>query len=115
MREQYEKLYEKYEILKRDFEILKDSSGSSNDIEEIKKQIKEKEERIVYLTKLAKDNGIDPDEISLQTKFGILEKQNIELKQKVSNYEQIIREKQGTVVDNKLKEFRDSISKTKIE
>ena len=110
MREQYEKLYEKYEILKRDFEILKDSSGSSNDIEEIKKQIKEKEERIVYLTKLAKDNGIDPDEISLQTKFGILEKQNIELKQKVSNYEQIIREKQGTVVDNKLKEFRDSIS-----
>ena len=73
-------------------------------------QIKEKEERIVYLTKLAKDNGIDPDEISLQTKFGILEKQNIELKQKVSNYEQIIREKQGTVVDNKLKEFRDSIS-----
>ena len=110
MREQYEKLYEKYEILKRDFEILKDSSGSSNDIEEIKKQIKEKEERIVYLTKLAKDNGIDPDEISLQTKFGILEKQNIELKQKVSNYEQIIREKQGTVIDNKLKEFRDSIS-----
>ena len=110
MREQYEKLYEKYENLKRDFEILKDSSGSSNDIEEIKKQIKEKEERIVYLTKLAKDNGIDPDEISLQTKFGILEKQNIELKQKVSNYEQIIREKQGTVVDNKLKEFRDSIS-----
>ena len=110
MREQYEKLYEKYEILKRDFEILKDSSGSSNDIEEIKKQIKEKEERIVYLTKLAKDNGIDPDELSLQTKFGILEKQNIELKQKVSNYEQIIREKQGTVVDNKLKEFRDSIS-----
>ena len=110
MREQYEKLYEKYEILKRDFEILKDSSGSSNDIEEIKKQIKEKEERIVNLTKLAKDNGIDPDEISLQTKFGILEKQNIELKQKVSNYEQIIREKQGTVVDNKLKEFRDSIS-----
>ena len=110
MREQYEKLYEKYENLKRDFEILKDNSGSSNDIEEIKKQIKEKEERIVYLTKLAKDNGIDPDEISLQTKFGILEKQNIELKQKVSNYEQIIREKQGTVVDNKLKEFRDSIS-----
>ena len=110
MREQYEKLYEKYENLKRDFEILKDSSGSSNDIEEIKKQIKEKEERIVYLTKLAKDNGIDPDEISLQTKFGILEKQNIELKQKVSNQEQIIREKQGTVVDNKLKEFRDSIS-----
>ena len=110
MREQYEKLYEKYENLKRDFEILKDSSGSSNDIEEIKKQIKEKEERIVYLTKLAKDNGIDPDELSLQTKFGILEKQNIELKQKVSNYEQIIREKQGTVVDNKLKEFRDSIS-----
>ena len=110
MREQYEKLCEKFENLKREYELLKESSSSNNDVEEIKKQINEKEERIVYLTKLAQDNGIDPDEINLKTKCGVLEKQNIELKQKVSNYEQIIREKQGAVVDNKLKEFRDSIS-----
>ena len=110
MREQYEKLCEKFENLKREYEALKESSSSNNDVEEIKKQISEKEERIVYLTKLAQDNGIDPDEINLKTKCGALEKQNIELKQKVSNYEQIIREKQGAVVDNKLKEFRDSIS-----
>ena len=110
MREQYEKLCEKFENLKREYEALKESSSSNNDVEEIKKQISEKEERIVYLTKLAQDNGIDPDEINLKTKCGVLEKQNIELKQKVSNYEQIIREKQGAVVDNKLKEFRDSIS-----
>jgi len=110
MREQYEKLCEKFENLKREYEALKESSSSNNDVEEIKKQISEKEERIVYLAKLAQDNGIDPDEINLKTKCGALEKQNIELKQKVSNYEQIIREKQGAVVDNKLKEFRDSIS-----
>ena len=110
MREQYEKLCEKFENLKREYEALKESSSSNNDVEEIKKQISEKEERIVYLTKLAQDNGIDPDEINLKTKCSVLEKQNIELKQKVSNYEQIIREKQGAVVDNKLKEFRDSIS-----
>ena len=110
MREQYEKLCEKFENLKREYEALKESSSSNNDIEEIKKQISEKEERIVYLTKLAQDNGIDPDEINLKTKCGALEKQNIELKQKVSNYEQIIRENQGAVVDNKLKEFRDSIT-----
>ena len=110
MREQYEKLCEKFENLKREYEALKESSSSNTDVEEIKKQISEKEERIVYLTKLAQDNGIDPDEINLKTKCGALEKQNIELKQKVSNYEQIIREKQGAVVDNKLKEFRDSIS-----
>ena len=70
----------------------------------------EKEERINYLTKLAKENGVDPDEINLKSRLAVLEKQNMELKQKVSNYEQIIKEKQGAMVDNKLKEFRDSIS-----
>ena len=51
IKEQYEKLLEKYEKLKRDYEILKENSSSSNDVEEIKKQIMEKEERINYLTK----------------------------------------------------------------
>ena len=110
MKEQYEKLLEKFENLKRDYEILKENSSSSNDIEEIKKQINEKEERIIYLTKLVKENGIDPDEINLKEKYTSLENQKKELKKKVLNYEQIIKEKQGTVVDNKLKEFRDSIS-----
>ena len=110
IKEQYEKLLEKYEKLKRDYEILKENSSSSNDVEEIKKQITEKEEKIIYLTKLAKENGIDPDEINLKEKYSSLEKQKKELKQKVLNYEQIIKEKQGAVVDNKLKEFRDSIS-----
>ena len=110
MREQYEKLLEKFEKLKRDYETLKESSSSNSDVEEIKKQIMEKEERINYLTKLAKENGVDPDEINLKSRLAVLEKQNMELKQKVSNYEQIIKEKQGTMVDNKLKEFRDSIS-----
>ena len=110
MKEQYEKLLEKFENLKRDYEILKENSSSSNDIEEIKKQINEKEERIIYLTKLVKENGIDPDEINLKEKYTSLENQKKELKKKVLNYEQIIKEKQGTVVDNKLKEFGDSIS-----
>ena len=110
MKEEYEKLLEKFENLKRDYEILKENSSSSNDIEEIKKQINEKEERIIHLTKLAKENGIDPDEINLKEKYTSLENQKKELKKKVLNYEQIIKEKQGTVVDNKLKEFRDSIS-----
>ena len=109
MKEQYEKLLEKFENLKRDYEILKENSSSSNDIEEIKKQINEKEERIIHLTKLAKENGIDPDEINLKEKYTSLENQKKELKKKVLNYEQILKEKQGTVVDNKLKEFRDSI------
>ena len=110
IREQYEKLLEKFEKLKRDYETLKESSSSNSDVEEIKKQIIEKEERIIYLTKLAKENGVDPDEINLKSRCAELDKQNNELKQKVANYEQIIKEKQGIMVDNKLKEFRDSIS-----
>ena len=110
IKEAYEAINEKYENLKRDYELLKESSGMSHDVEEIKNQIKEKEERIIYLAKVAKENGIDPDEINLKSKLAILEKQNLDLKSKVINYEYIIKEKQGSMVDNKLKEFRDSIS-----
>ena len=101
---------EQYEILKKEYEILKASNPVNNEIEEIKKQIKEKDDRIIQLTKLAKESGEDPDECSLKNKCNELEKENNELKQKVIHYEEIIKEKQGSAVDNKLKEFRDSIA-----
>ena len=108
--EKYDALIEKYEILKKEYESLKASNPLNNEIEEIKKQIKEKEDRIIQLTKLAKESGEDPDENNLKNKCNELEKENIELKQKVIQYEEMIKEKQGSNVDNKLKEFRDSIA-----
>jgi len=108
--EKYESLFEKYENLKKEYETLKSSNPTNNEVEEIKKQIKEKEERIVQLIKIAKENGEDPDECNLKNKCNELEKENNELKQKVLQYEEIIKEKQGSAVDNKLKEFRESIT-----
>ena len=108
--EKYESLFEKYENLKKEYETLKSSNPTNNEVEEIKKQIKEKEERIVQLTKIAKENGEDPDECNLKNKCNELEKENNELKQRVLQYEEIIKEKQGSAVDNKLKEFRESIT-----
>ena len=108
--EKYNELIDKYENLKKEYDILKGNNPVNNEIEEIKKQIKEKEERIVQLTKIAKENGEDPDEKNLKDKCDKLEKENNDLKQKVSQYEEIIKEKQGSTVDNKLKEFRDSIT-----
>ena len=108
--EKYEELIDKYEILKKEYDILKEKNPVNNEMEEIKKQIKEKEERIEQLTKLAKESGEDPDENNLKNKCEELEKENFELKQKVLHYEEIIKEKQGSAVDNKLNEFRNSIT-----
>ena len=108
--EKYDALIDKYENLKKEYESLKAGNPANNEIEEIKKQIKEKEERITYLIKVAKENGEDPDESNLKNKCNELEKQNSELKQKVIQYEEIIKERQGSAVDNKLKEFRESIT-----
>ena len=108
--EKYEELIDKYEILRKEYETLKASNPVTNEIEEIKRQIKEKDERIIQLTKVAKESGEDPDENNLKKKCNELENENNELKQKVIKYEEIIKEKQGTAVDNKLKEFRESIT-----
>ena len=108
--EKYETLMEKYENLKKEYETLKSSNSTNNEAEEIKKQIKDKEERIIQLIKIAKENGEDPDECNLKNKCNELEKENNELKQKVVQYEEIIKERQGSAVDNKLKEFRESIT-----
>ena len=107
--EKYDALFDKYENLKKEYEVLKANNPVNNEIEEIKKQIKDKEERIVQLTKVAKESGEDPEESNLKTKCTELETENNELKQKVIQYEEIIKQKQGSAVDNKLKEFKDSI------
>ena len=106
----YDALIDKYENLKKEYEVLKSNSPVNNEVEEIKKQIKEKEERIIQLTKVAKENGEDPDECNLKNKCDELEKENNDLKKKVVQYEEMIKERQGSAVDNKLKEFRESIT-----
>ena len=108
--EKYNELIDKYESLKKEYDTLKASNPINSEIEEVKKQIKEKEERISQLTKMAKESGEDPDENHLKNKCTELEKENAELKQKVVQYEEVIKEKQGKAVDNKLKEFRESIT-----
>ena len=108
--EKYEELIDKYENLRKEYETLKGNNPITNEIEEIKKQIKEKEERIIQLVKIAKESGEDPDENNLKNKCSELEKENNELKQKVIKYEEIIKEKQGSNVDNKLNQFRESIT-----
>ena len=108
--EKYDALIDKYENLKKEYEVLKSNSPVNNEVEEIKKQIKEKEERIIQLTKVAKENGEDPDECNLKNKCDELEKENTDLKKKVVQYEEMIKERQGSAVDNKLKEFRESIT-----
>jgi serine/threonine protein kinase len=109
-KENFENLINKYENLQKEIESLKESNPINSEAEEIQKQIKEKEERIAQLTKAAKDNGEDPDESNLKKKCNELETENNELKKKVIHYEEIIKEKQGSSVDNKLKEFRESIT-----
>ena len=108
--EKYDDLLKNYESLKNDYDNLSKSGGGNNEINDLKKQIDEKDQRIIHLLKVAKDMGKDPDENGMTAKVNELEKINNELKNKVDEYEKIIKERQGLKMDNKLNQFRDSLT-----
>ena len=108
--EKYDELKVKFANLRIEYENMKASNSTSNEIEDIKCQIKEKEERISQLTKMVKESGEDVEEKNLQERYMELENDNYGLKQKVLHYEEIIKERQEAAVENKLNEFRNSIS-----
>ena len=109
IKNKYEALVTKYELLEKEYEKLKEENSKINEAEEIKKQIKEKEERIEELIIKVKENGEDPEESNLKNKCAQLEKENAEINAKIVEIEKVIKEKHGIEVENKLKEFKDSI------
>ena len=105
-KDKYTILQEKYENLKNDYHAFKSRNQSLNEIEELKRKIKEKNEK---LEQLMKGNKIEEDDKDLKNKCNNLENENSDLRNQVLAFEKKIKEQQSQSIDSKLKEFRNSL------
>ena len=104
--DKYLTLKEKYENLKNDYNAFKKGNQSLNEIEELKRKIKEKNEK---LEQLMKGNKIEDDK-DLKNKCDNLENENNDLRNQVLAFEQKLKDQQSQSIDSKLNEFRNSIA-----
>ena len=120
----YLELLDKYEKLKDDYDSVKNGQSPSNEIEELKNILHEKEERVAELLALIKKKDSDgyegeADETYLKIKSDELEKTNLYYKHKVDRYEKFISEHQiensQKNIDNKLKGLRSSMDENNKE
>ena len=75
-------------------------------MEELKRKIKEKNEK---LEQLMKGNQIEEDDKDLKLKCNNLETENNDLRNQVLIFEKKIKEQQSQSIDSKLNEFRNSL------
>ena len=104
--DKYAILQEKYESLKNDYYAFKSGNQSLNEMEELKKKIKEKNEK---LEQLMKGNKIEEEDKDLKNKCNNLENENNDLRNQVMAFEKRIKEQQSQSIDSKLNEFRNSL------
>jgi len=104
--DKYAILQEKYESLKNDYYAFKSGNQSINEMEELKRKIKEKNEK---LEQLMKGNQIEEDDKDLKLKCNNLETENNDLRNQVLIFEKKIKEQQSQSIDSKLNEFRNSL------
>ena len=104
--DKYALLQEKYESLKNDYYAFKSENQSLNEMEELKRKIKEKNEK---LEQLMKGNKVEEDEGDLKDKCNNLENENNELRNQVMAFEKRIKDQQSLSIDSKLNEFRNSL------
>ena len=104
--DKYAILQEKYENLKNDYYAFKSGNQSINEMEELKRKIKEKNEK---LEQLMKGNKIEEDDKDLKNKCNNLETENNDLRNQVMAFEKRIKEQQTQSIDFKLNEFRNSL------
>ena len=105
--DKYTILQEKYESLKNDYYAFKSGNKALNEMEELKRKIKEKNEK---LEQLMKGNQIEEDDKDLKNKCNNLENENNELRNKVLEFEKRIKDQQSQSIDSKLNEFRNSLA-----
>jgi aurora kinase len=104
--DRYAILQEKYESLKNDYYAFKTGNKSLNEMEELKRKIREKSEK---LEQLMKGNKIEEDDKDLKNKCNSLETENNDLRLQVLAFEKKIKEQQTQSIDSKLNEFRNSL------
>ena len=104
--DKYAILQEKYESLKNDYYAFKTGNQSISEMEELKRKIKEKNEK---LEQLMKGNKNQEDEKDLKLKCNNLENENNDLRNQVLAFEKKIKEQQTQSIDSKLNEIRNTL------
>ena len=104
--DKYAVLQEKYQSLKNDYDAFRSGNQSINEMEELKRKIREKNEK---LEQLMKGNKIDEDDKDLKLKCNNLETENNDLRNQVLAFEKKIKEQQTQSIDLKLNEFRNTL------
>ena len=107
--DKYAILQEKYESLKNDYYAFKSGNQSLNEMEELKRKIKEKNEK---LEQLMKGNKVEDDDKDLKSKCNNLENENNDLRIQVMAFEKRIKDQQSQSIDSKLNEFRNTLANT---
>ena len=105
-KDKYALLHEKYENLKNDYYAFKSKNQSMDEIEELKRKIKEKNEK---LEQLMKGNKIEEDDKDLKSKCNNLESENNDLRSQLMAFEKRIKEQRNQSIDSKLIEFSNSL------
>ena len=105
-KDKYALLQEKYENLKNDYYAFKSKNRSMDEIEELKRKIKEKNEK---LEQLMKGNKIEEDDKDLKSKCNNLESENNDLRSQLMAFEKRIKEQRNQSIDSKLIEFSNSL------
>ena len=104
--DRYTILQEKYENLKKDYYKYKSGNESLNEIEELKKKIKEKNEKIDQLMKGNQNmNKLEEEEKELKNKCNDLEHENYDLRNQVIEFEKQIKDLQSQAIEDKLNDF----------
>jgi aurora kinase len=114
--DKYSLLKEKYHNLKNDYYQYKNGNESLNEIEELKRKIREKNEIIEKLIKGNETmNKLEENEKQLKNKCNDLENENYDLRNQVIAYEQQIKDEQIKSIDSKLNEFRDTLTSDELD
>ena len=114
--DKYSLLKEKYHNLKNDYYQYINGNESLNEIEELKRKIREKNEIIEKLIKGNETmNKLEENEKQLKNKCNDLENENYDLRNQVIAYEQQIKDEQIKSIDNKLNEFRDTLTSDELD
>ncbi len=107
----YNNLYQKYDNLKREYNELRKAGFSPTALESLRRELKEKEEKINQLSGSMKGNSYSYQNNNLRATYNELKNENYDLKNQLNIYETQYNNQNNVIyLDNDFNEIRNSIT-----
>jgi len=107
----YNNLYQKYDNLKREYNELRKAGFSPTALESLRRELKEKEEKINQLSGSMKGNSHSYQNNNLRATYNELKNENYDLKNQLNIYETQYNNQNNVIyLDNDFNEIRNSIT-----